>query len=337
MASQADVPSDGISRLLSIAGKLATMGAQINVAQGAISMSISVARRLLLIAGLLFAGASTAQEVTLPYRGLTLNGKLELAAGKTLADGVVLITHGTIAHGGMEAMAYLQQLFKDKGRNTLAINLGLGLDNRHGMYECATPHRHRHEDALDEIGAWLEWLKGKGARKVVLMGHSRGGNQTAWYAAERDSALVTAVVLYAPATWDADKEAQGYEKRYKKPLKPVLDKAETLVKAGKGSTLLEHTDFLYCPDTSVSAESFVSYYRNDSRRDTPTLLPRIKKPVLVVVAGNDEVVTDLQQKVPAHVDGKRVQMKVVDGADHFFRDLFADDAVDAIEAFLASK
>jgi pimeloyl-ACP methyl ester carboxylesterase len=205
------------------------------------------------------------------------------------------------------------------------------------MYECAVPHRHRHEDALDEIGAWLEWLKGKGVKKAVLLGHSRGGNQTAWYAAERDHALVTAVVLYAPATWDAAKEAQGYEKRYKKPLKPVLDKAEALVKAGKGATLLEHTDFLYCPDTKVSAGSFASYYRNDTRRDTPTLLPKIKKPVLVVVAGNDEAVTDLPQKVPPHVDGKRVQMKVVDGADHFFRDLYADDAVDATEAFLASK
>lgn len=294
-------------------------------------------RRSMLIAGLLFAGTSVADEVTLLHRGLTLNGKLELAAGKTLADGAVLITHGTIAHGGMEAMAYLQQLFKDKGRNSLAINLGLGVDKRQGMYECATPHRHRHEDALDEIGAWLEWLKGKGAKSVVLLGHSRGGNQTAWYAAERDHALVSAVVLYAPATWDAAKEAQGYEKRYQKPLKPVLDKAEALVKAGKGSTLLEHTDFLYCPDTSVSAESFVSYYRHDARRDTPTLLPKIKKPVLVVVAGNDEVVPDVRQKAAVYVDGKRVQMKVIDGADHFFRDLYADDAVDAIEAFLAPK
>ena len=33
-------------------------------------------------------------------------------------------------------------------------------------------------------------------------------------------------------------------------------------------------------------------------------------------------------------DGKRVQMKVIDGADHFFRDLNADDAVEAIDAFL---
>ena len=34
------------------------------------------------------------------------------------------------------------------------------------------------------------------------------------------------------------------------------------------------------------------------------------------------------------LDGKRVQMKVVENADHFFRDLYADVAVDAIDLFL---
>jgi hypothetical protein len=74
------------------------------------SMPISVVRHLLLIAGLLFAGASTAQEVTLPYRGLTLNARLEMAKGKTLADGVILITHGSLAHNDMELYRTLQEL-----------------------------------------------------------------------------------------------------------------------------------------------------------------------------------------------------------------------------------
>jgi alpha/beta superfamily hydrolase len=56
--------------------------------------------------------------------------------------------------------------------------------------------------------------------------------------------------------------------------------------------------------------------------------------VLVVVAGNDEAVVGLDKRIAPLVDGRRVQMKVVDGADHFFRDLFADDAVEAVDAFL---
>lgn len=280
------------------------------------------------------AVAVEAKEVTLRHKGLTLNANLELAAGKKLTDGAILITHGTLAHRGMETIVYLQNLLKEKGYNTLAINLSLGLDNRHDMYDCKVTHRHRHADAADEIGAWTDWLKKQGAKRVAVMGHSRGGAQTALYAVERDNPLIKAVVLYAPATRDPAKDAAGYQERYKKPLAPLLEQAQTLVKAGKGSTVLEHTDLLYCPDTSVTADAFVSYYEPDPRQDTPTLIPKIKKPTLVVVAGNDEVVVGLDKKVTSLADGKRVQMKVVDGADHFFRDLYADDAVEMTVAFL---
>ncbi len=52
---------------------------------------------------LLFASVSLqAKEVTQQYLGLTINANLELADGKALQDGVVLILHGTMAHNLME-------------------------------------------------------------------------------------------------------------------------------------------------------------------------------------------------------------------------------------------
>lgn len=299
-------------------------------------MTTTRGRALWAVLALAAAVAASASEVKLPYRGLTLNASLELAPGKSVRDGVVMITHGMLAHSGMELIATLQQLLKEKGRSSLAINLSLGVNDRHGMYECAHPHTHRHMDALDEIGAWLGWLEGQGVRQVALLGHSQGGNQTARFAAERDSALVSRVVLLAPATWDEAKVAKGYEARYKRPLKPLLERAQALVSAGKGETRLERTGFLYCPEATVTAASFVAYYAPEPRRDTPVLLPRIAKPVLVIAASNDEVVTDLPEKAAPRADGKRVQFKVIDGADHFFRDLYAEDAVEAINAFLSA-
>jgi pimeloyl-ACP methyl ester carboxylesterase len=298
-------------------------------------MYVGRMRYLILIAACLFAGVSAADEVTLPYRGLILNARLEMAKGKTLADGVILITHGSLAHNDMELYRTLQELLKEKGRNSLAINLSLGLDNRHGMYECATTHRHRHTDALDEIGAWLEWLKGKGVKKVVLLGHSLAGNQTARYAAERDSTLIRGIVLVAPGMWD-DAVFATYERRYKQPLKPVLERAESLVKAGKGDSLLERTDFLTCAKTTVRAASFVSYYLPSQRPSTPALLPKVGKPVIVFIGTQDDIHPDVIEKVKPLADGKRVQLKIIEGADAFFRDLYAEDVVDTIEAFLAS-
>jgi pimeloyl-ACP methyl ester carboxylesterase len=116
-------------------------------------------------------------------------------------------------------------------------------------------------------------------------------------------------------------------------LTPVLDRARELVRAGKGGTLLEHTDFLYCSDTQVAADTFVSYYGPEPRLDTAYLIPGIRKPLLLVLAGEDEIVVN-NAKFESLADGARVRMQVVDGAGHFFRDLYADDAADAIAGFL---
>lgn len=278
------------------------------------------------------AGPLEAKEVTLPYQGLVLNANLELAAGKKIADGAILITHGSLAHRGMESLVNFQNLFKEKGYNTLAINLSLGLNNRHGMYDCRIPHRHRYTDAVAEIHAWLEWLKKQGVSRVVVLGHSRGAAQTALYAAERKHALTKAVVLLAPATLD-NASPTDYEERFQQPLALLLEKAQDLIRAGKGDTLLEGIGLMTCADTSATAASLVSYYTGP-HLDTMALLSKIDRPVLVVVAGGDEIVVDLERKVAPRVDGKRIQMKVIENADHFFRDLYADEAVDAIDLFL---
>ena len=121
-----------------------------------------------------------ADEVKLQHDGMTLNASLVTSADSWPAGPVVLMTHGTLAHRGMEIMAGLQDMLSERGISSLAINLSLGLDDRSAaMYDCATPHSHRHTDAVAEIGAWLEWLKGQGVKKIALLGHSRGGNQTA--------------------------------------------------------------------------------------------------------------------------------------------------------------
>lgn len=275
-----------------------------------------------------------AAEVTLPYRNLTLNANLELAGGKNLKDGVILVVHGTLAHGGMEMISYLQGILKDNGRNSLAINLSYSESNRHGMVECARTHTHLDTDALGEIAAWTAWLGKEGVKEVTLLGHSRGGANVARYAAERDDPLVKSLVLMAPATWDEASAAQSYQKRFGKPLADVVKQAQALVKEGKGKTVMKDVDFLYCARTSATAESVISYLGPDPLRDTPTLLPKLKKPALVLVAGADELLPDLEKKAAAVADGKKVQLKVVKGADHFFRDLYTDEAVEAIVAFL---
>ena len=285
----------------------------------------------------LLSGIIHAEEVTLPYKGITLNANLELSQNKSITDGVILIVHGTLAHKGMEITSALQNLLKDNGLNTLAINLSYSIDNRSGMYDCKNLHKHKHTDALSEIGVWIDYLKKRDVKKIILLGHSRGGNQAAWFASQNDDPAIKSAILVAPMTWDEKSASENYKKRYKKDLQPLLERAQKLIKSGKGDTVLAHTDFLYCEDTSITAEAFVSYYAPDKKMDTPFLIPRIKRPVFLALAKDDTIMPDLIKKAAALSDNKTVHIKVFEMADHFFRDLNAEELAEEIVGFLKDK
>lgn len=281
------------------------------------------------------------KEILLPHVSgstkLNLVGKLELARDKTLTDGVVLMLHGTMAHNEMGIMRQFGRQFNDQGFNTLAVNFSLGLDKRRGMFDCTLPSDHRAEDALVEIGAWLDWLKQQGVGNVVLFGFSRGGHQAAWFAAGKPHPQVKSVVLLAPAIARDLAESERYRGRFNAPLEPVLAKANDLVKAGKGSTRLDKVGFLNCDQTAVSAAAFRSYYALAAQHDTPELLKQITIPTLVVIAGGDEIVRNAEQRLTPSIDGKRMHKAVVPGADHFFHNLYGEDAMEAILSFLRSQ
>lgn len=104
---------------------------------------------------------------------------------------------------------------------------------------------------MDEIGVWLNWPKTQGAAEIALLGHSRGGKQTAWFAVEHTDSGFSRVFLIAPGGWDIDHEAEHYKERYGKDLEPMLRQARELVAAGKGSQLIQPIDFIYCEQTAA--------------------------------------------------------------------------------------
>ena len=272
-----------------------------------------------------------AEQVQLSHNGLTLNANLVKVDGNWPAGPVILMTHGTLAHGQMEIMASLQSMFEEMEISTLSISLSLGLSDRKGMYDCQTPHTHLHTDAVTEIGLWHDWLKKQGVENVVLLGHSRGGNQTARYAASTNDSTISHVYLLAPQIMTTEYSRANYQKNYKKPLKPLLEKAQKLVSEGKGKTMMQDVDFVYCEKTQATAESFVSYYYfPEEKMDTTNLLQSINYPVTVFAGSADNTVKGLIPKAESKVDGEKSKLVVIDGAGHFFRDLYSEEIVEAI-------
>jgi pimeloyl-ACP methyl ester carboxylesterase len=247
------------------------------------------------------------------------------------------MTHAFLQHNRMEIMRVIPELFREHGYSTLTMTYSAGLDNRRGPYDCATPHRHSVEGHLDEILLWLDWLKRNGAREVVLAGHSGGANRIAQFISKRDDPVIDKVVLFAPGTSDHfGRTPEGYQARYRRDLNPILDRAQALVDAGDGDAMMAETDFTFCARATVSARTFLSYYgvANLKARQMPRQMQRLKKPSLVVAAGDDNIAPDLTQLVEPYVDDKRLTLTVIEGCGHFFRDLCADDAVEAAVEFL---
>jgi alpha-beta hydrolase superfamily lysophospholipase len=273
--------------------------------------------------------AARAEAVQLRHDGRTLNADLALPPGGRVADGIAVLVHGTLMHGRMEIMAALQKHLAERGVASLAITLSLGLDDRRGPYDCATPHRHTLDQVAGEIGAWAQWARDRGAAHVDLAGHSRGGAQVAFAVATKAVRDIRRVVLIAPTVFDAGEVASGYESTFGAPLAPVL--AGALRLAAVPDEMLWPVGFLYCRDVAVAPRTFLDTYTGPERHDTPTLVPRIDAPTLVAIAGEDTVVRGLDRRMQA-VPG-RVGVAVIDGADHFFRDLYGEDLADAVAAF----
>jgi len=279
-------------------------------------------RKFLRLASLLLAlapGVAAAEPVQIKPSLTRLNANLELPPGKTVGDGVVVIVHGMLSWYGQETVAALQKNLKAHGIGSLAITLSLGVDDRRGPRNCDVTHDYALAGAQREVSRWMDWLSGQKAKSVDLLGFSRGGAQVAAIAPQLPN--VRKVVLMAPAFATALEQAEAYQRAFGHPLQPGIDEAR------KNPLAMRTVDFLSCKQAPVLNATFLDGYSELP----PQLAARTGKPTLVIVAGKDEVVPDLARKLPSDV-----KPVVIDGASHFFLDLYGEEAADVVAKFLAS-
>ncbi len=270
------------------------------------------------LAATLPAMRACAEPVQIKPGLLRLNGNLEMPKGKTLADGeVLLIVHGMLSHYGQETIAALQKNLVERGRSSLAVNLSLGIDDRKGPRACDVTHDYAITGALREVASWVDWLYGQRARAVDILGFSRGGAQVAAMGPELP--MVRRVVLVAPSFATSSEIPLAYEKTYGRPLAPLLADA-------RKDPLKKFTaDFLNCRQAPVLGATFLDGYNELP----PRLAARTGHPTLVVIAGKDEVVPNLESRLLPDV-----RKVTIEGSSHYFPDLFGEDAADAIAKFL---
>lgn len=148
------------------------------------------------------------------------------------------------------------------------------------------------EEAHLDISAWVEFLKNKGHKEIVLIGHSYGAHKVIRYIFEGNyKSDITKLVFLSPF----DKNA-FMERKMPGKWGSYVDKALESINSGRGSEIVpipEYEDYPFTYNTYYSwykksdLNSVFDFYRKDY--DFP-VLKQINVPVLAIVGGKDEFI-----------------------------------------------
>ena len=266
------------------------------------------------------AHAATVQSM---FDGRVLNASLMQPDDDR--DEAFLIIHGTWAHHGMEIVQALQQGLADRGVASLAPTLSLGQSDRKGFLDCAPMMTPDERTVVPEIRHWLDDLAARGYRTLTLLGHSRGALQAARVLIERPDLRVTRLVILGPMTWRYDEVTAGYCEQDTGALDTLLNKAREAPDAMLGPLKLQT-----CTGVRTTGSVFLDYYDASIVRHTPDLIEHVRIRTDVVLGTQDAISTWTAAEISAAQLRTNVRLIRIEGADHFFRDLYMDEVLDGV-------
>ena len=260
---------------------------------------------------------------------MRLHGALELPAQRALGDSTSpgqidawLCIHGTGSNFySASTLAGLTGKLLNAGAAVLRANTR-GHDlvstgpSAGGRWVQGAAFERVDESPLD-LRAWVDFLAGRGFRRIGLLGHSLGAVKAIFTLAGDDVPQVAALVAVSPprlsyAWFCASARAEGFRQ--------TLARAEELVAAGREDELML-IDFPL--KYYVSAGGFVDRYGPRERYDVVRLLDRVRVPTLVTY-GSSEVQGNLAFRgMPEDVEktanaANLLQVAVIAGADHIY-------------------
>ncbi len=182
------------------------------------------------------------------------------------------------------------------------------------------------EDCIFDIAAWLDFLTKRGVKKVILQSHSLTSKILYYQHHKHDKRVVGQILLSSQNDAGLMFYALGKEK-YEK----TNDEINTMVKEGKGNTLLlkelspvsyKTSALMYAGYLTEEGPGTLTPYHSPNSSQWK-VLEQTKEPLLVVYGGADAYmkpsVTIAVQQIKKHAKStKGLTVKVIDGASHSY-------------------
>lgn len=228
----------------------------------------------------------------------------------------VILVHGFLQTREFPTIARLAEGLAENGYTVLAPTLTLGVPRRNQSLACEAIHMHSFESDVAELGRWIEWLRTRGQRNIVLIGHSFGSLQALVASSTAGVSKVIAVSLV--------------DNREVSNRASAVTLKEAQRRAEMGDTGLMRSPFSYCKEFPTTAAYYVSYASWDRTRILE-LLKSVRVPVEIIVGSKD---ARMGADWPERLRAQGANVHSVGGANHFFDDQYEFDLLESVLARL---
>jgi len=135
------------------------------------------------------------------------------------AIGAAIVIHGTGVHPNWDQIIRpVRSQLPDYGWSTLSIQMPvLANDAKHSEYTLLF------DDIAPRINAAAKFLKAKGIRNIIIIGHSMGATMAGYYLAQKPDSSIQALVAIGSAGLTFKDKNKNYLKSLETIRVPVLD------------------------------------------------------------------------------------------------------------------
>ncbi len=207
-----------------------------------------------------------------------------------------------------------------EGYTVLLPTLTLGVTYRNQSLPCEAINNHTVAEGSAELKTWIDWLKAKKTKRIILAGHSLGNTYNLDYLTSNpDSAVIKFIGVSI---------VEGSLKAGERARSKLIADLRNQVRSGSRSILEEQ--FTYCQKFRATPQCLLSYmeWGPDKVLDS---INKVKIPVTMIMGSKDDRLgSDWLDRL------KKTKAKVIilQGANHFMDGQYEFDLMDLFMAEL---
>ena len=273
-----------------------------------------VLKNAVLAAGMVAAFTASAADVEIRISN-KVSATADFRPGESEKP-AILILHGFLQTREFSTIKSLRDSLADSGYTVLSPNLSLGITYRKRSLGCEALHLHDMADDVKEIDLWVKWLKARGYRKIIGLGHSFGATQLLSWAEQHPDRNFKIIGISLVGT---------------RPFTNVrLPDAKTLKKPGNE---LLHVPLSFCETYTAPVNKYISYYKWNEERILAALKPA-KGRVDTIIGSEDKYLPSRWGDQLAKA-GARIHL--IKGGNHFMDGTHEFDMVDSVLNILRTE